>query len=398
MVYLGIVSMIVAMGVTFVVTPWVIRLAGRLGAIDLPGGRKTHATPMPRIGGVAVYLGFIAGLGTAAFLAGVLLDPPRVEVYWQGAMLAATAIFLVGLIDDLWEISYRLKFAAQIACAVFVWYSGFRVEVVTSPLGGGFELGWLSLPITVLWIVAITNAVNLLDGLDGLAAGTALITTVSIAIIGFAMNTLGITAACVALAGALIGFLRYNFNPARIFLGDSGSMFLGFVLAVATVRGSQKLPTTVIVLVPLLVLALPLIDTSMTVLRRLYRVTSDSRLADGTVRHLLGNLNRVFLPDRDHIHHRLIDTGLSHRRTVLTLYAVAVASACVAFVLTFVNSREIGFLLLGVLVGALAALLAFLYLRVRRLGRDSDESRPTEPGSLAVGKPWSPGEPGAQRR
>jgi UDP-GlcNAc:undecaprenyl-phosphate GlcNAc-1-phosphate transferase len=396
MIYLGIVSFIVAMGVTSVVTPWVIRLAARLGAMDIPGGRKTHAQPMPRIGGVAIYLGFIFGLVTAAFLTGVLINPPQVEVYWQGAVVGATAIFVVGLIDDLWQISYRWKFAAQVACAVFVWYYGFRIEVISSLFGDAFELGWLSLPATVFWIVAITNAVNLLDGLDGLAAGTALITTSAIAVIGFATNTLGVTAVAVVLAGALLGFLRYNFNPARIFLGDSGSMFLGFVLAVATLRGSQKLPTTVIVLVPLLVLALPLIDTTMAVVRRLYRVTARSRRSTASIRYMAANVNQVFLPDRDHIHHRLIDTGLSHRRTVLMLYGLALAGACVALVLTFVNSPAIGFLLLGVLVGLVVALLVFLYLRVGGSNGPSDRNTPSDPP--AVGEQWPPGERRAETR
>ncbi len=242
MIHLGIVSMIVAMAVTSLLTPSVIRLAHRLGAMDLPGGRKVHGSPIPRIGGVAVFAGFVAGLGSAALLAGFLLEPIQVHVYWPGLVIAATVIFLVGLADDLWGLRYYWKFAAQISCAVYVWYCGFQVDVISQPLGPGIDLGWLSLPITVLWIVGITNAVNLIDGLDGLAAGTALITTLATAVIAFKMKNLGVAAACVALAGSLLGFLRFNFSPAQIFLGDSGSMFLGFVLAVASARGSQKLP------------------------------------------------------------------------------------------------------------------------------------------------------------
>jgi len=395
MIYLGIVSMIVAMGVASILTPWVIRAAERLGALDRPGGRKTHRTPMPRIGGVAVFAGFVAGLATASFLSGVLIDPPRVEVYWPGLVIAATAMFLTGLIDDLTELSYRWKFLAQFACAGYVWFCGFRIEILTNPLGGVIELGWLSLPITVFWIVGITNAVNLIDGLDGLAAGTALITTLAVGAIGFAMQSLGVTAACVALAGSLVGFLRYNFNPARIFLGDSGSMFLGFVLAVISARGSQKLPTTVIVLVPLLVLALPLLDTSMAVARRLYWLTAHTLTSRRRLRYLLRNIDALFQPDRDHIHHRLIDMGLSHRATVLALYGVGTASALVAFVLTFVQSHEIGFLLLGVLVGSMAALVAVLYLRLRRMDRGPAEERAETP---EVEGTWAPSERRAPSR
>ena len=393
MTYLGIVSMIVAMAVASMLTPWVIRVAERLGAMDRPGERKQHSTPMPRIGGVAVFAGFLAGIGTAAFLSGALFDPPRVSVYWSGFIVAATAMFVVGLIDDLTNLSYRIKFAAQFACAGYAWFCGFRVDILTDlsdPFGGAIHLGWLSLPITVLWIVGITNAVNLIDGLDGLAAGTALITTLSVGVIGFQMNSLGVTASCVALAGSLLGFLRYNFNPARIFLGDSGSMFLGFVLAVISARGSQKLPTTVIVLVPLLVLALPLLDTSMAVARRLYWLTANTRTKPRRLRYVVRNLDALFSPDRDHIHHRLLDLGLSHRAAVLSLYGVGLASATVAFVLTFVRSLEIGFLLLGVLVGSMGALVAVLYLRMRRtvdassgIGAVEPQAKPDDPAFVA---------------
>jgi UDP-GlcNAc:undecaprenyl-phosphate GlcNAc-1-phosphate transferase len=394
MIHLGIVSMIVAMGVTSLLTPSVIRLAHRLGAMDLPGGRKVHGGPIPRIGGVAVFAGFVAGLGSAAFLAGFLFEPIHVHVYWPGLVIAETVIFLVGLADDLWGLRYYWKFAAQISCAVYVWYIGFRVDKISQPLvegGDGTELvWWLSLLITVLWIVAITNAVNLIDGLDGLAAGTALITTLATAVIAFKMRNLGVAAACVALAGSLLGFLRFNFSPAQIFLGDSGSMFLGFVLAVASARGSQKLPTIVVVLVPLLVLALPLIDTGLAVIRRLYRLSRRGRQSDRMTRYVLRNLNHVFLPDRDHIHHRLIDSGLSHRGAVLILYGVGLASALVAFVLTFVNSREIGFLLLGILVGTMAALLGVLYFRVRRIDRGAGGTAGPDSDPPAGDETWEP--------
>ncbi len=390
MVYLGIVSLIVAMGVTSMATPWVIRLARRLGAIDLPGGRKTHVEPMPRIGGVAVFLGFLAGLGTAAFLAGFLFDPPQAEVSWAGLVLAGSVIFLCGLVDDLWDVSFRWKFLVQIACAVYVWHCGFRIDVVTNPLTNqALELGPLSLPLTVLWIVGITNAVNLIDGLDGLAAGIALITTIAVALIAFKMNSLGVTAASVALAGSLIGFLRYNFNPARIFLGDSGSMFLGFVLAVTSVRSSQKLTTALAVFIPLLVLAIPLLDTSMAIARRLYHVTARGRNSDRMLRYVVTNLDQVFHADRGHLHHRLVDIGMSHRTAVLVLYAIGLLGAAGALVLTFVKDSTTGSLLLGVFVGTVAILLVVLYLRIRRL----DDPRVGEAESLgapALGETWSP--------
>ena len=359
----GLSSLIVAMGVTWMATPWVIRLAKLLGAMDHPGERKAHATPMPRIGGLAVFLGFMAGLAFAAFATGALLTVSQNAVYWRGLAFATCGIMLVGLADDLWGLRFYWKFAAQFVAATYVWSCGFSIDLVTNPLGGGLELDWLSLPVTVLWIVGITNAVNLIDGLDGLAAGIALITTASVAAIAMVSGALGITAASIALAGALIGFLRWNFNPAQIFLGDSGSLFLGFVLAVTSVRGSQKTPTAVAVLVPLLVLGLPLLDTSMAVVRRLWRISSHGRRAPSRVRYVVRNLNQVFLPDRGHIHHRLVDLGLSHRAAVLTLYLVGGAFAVMAFILVVSKNIWVALLLFAVLALMMATFVILLYFR-----------------------------------
>jgi UDP-GlcNAc:undecaprenyl-phosphate GlcNAc-1-phosphate transferase len=313
MFLVGIASFIVAMAATWIITPGVIRLARWLGAIDLPGGRKTHSEPVPRIGGLAVFFGFVVGMAFAAYTTGNLLTVPNPGVYWRGLALAATGLFLVGVADDLWGLSFYWKFAGQIVAATYVWSVGFRIEILTDFQGGVFELGVLSLPLTVLWIVGITNAVNLIDGLDGLAAGIALITTSAVATIAFASGRLGVTAASVVLAGSLVGFLRFNFNPARIFLGDSGSLFLGFVLAVTSVRGSQKGTTAVAILAPLLILGLPLLDTGLAVTRRLYRLGRRGVRNGGAPSYILRNINEVFLPDRGHIHHRLMDMGLSHR-------------------------------------------------------------------------------------
>lgn len=361
MLFVGLASLIVAMAVTWLVTPGVIRAGHALGAIDRPGARKVHARPVPRIGGLAVFAGFVAGLLFAAYVTGNL-DSAQVSVYWRGLSLAAAGMLLVGLVDDVWGLSFRWKLAAQVGAAVFAWFCGFRIEVITHPLGGGLELGWLSLPLTALWIVGITNAVNLIDGLDGLATGIALITTTTVAVIAFYRTELGVTATSVALAGSLMGFLCFNVNPARIFLGDSGSLFLGFVLAVTSVRGSQKGPTAVAILVPLLVLGLPLLDTAIAVFRRLHRLGSHGAQTDGALRYVLRNLDHVFLPDRGHIHHRLLALGLSHRRAVMVLYVVGSLFALCAFLLVTLQSIWVALLLLGVLIVLVAAFLAPLYL------------------------------------
>ena len=392
--------MIIAMGVTWAVTPGVVKLADYLGAVDLPGTRKAHETPTPRIGGLAVFLGFVSGLTFAAYATGNLWHIPQPGVYWRGLALAATALLVVGLIDDLWGLSFRWKFAAQILAAAYVWQCGFRIELVTHPLGGGLELGTLSFPLTVLWIVAITNAVNLIDGLDGLASGIALITTLAVGVIAFAGGQLGMTAVSVTLAGALVGFLRYNFNPAHIFLGDSGSLFLGFVLAVSSVRGSQKAPTVVAIVVPLLVLGLPLLDTTFAVLPRIYRLGNLGLHSDeNAIRYVLANFNQVFMPDRGHIHHRLIDMGLSHRGAVLSLYGVGGLFALAAFALVLLKSAWIAALLVGVLAALLVTFTVLLYVRIRGVARrvdpgqdrrstpiETEQTVPTKPLAVSTGR------------
>jgi UDP-GlcNAc:undecaprenyl-phosphate GlcNAc-1-phosphate transferase len=369
MLLLGIACCIIAMGVTWAVTPAIIRLAHAFGAVDTPGGRKVHLEPIPRIGGVAVFVGFVSGLAFAGWASGVLGSPDyQAGVVWWGLAVAATGMMCVGLVDDLFGLSYRWKLAAQVVGATWVWYCGFRIEIVSNPLGGWLEVDLLSLPLTVLWIVGITNAVNLIDGLDGLATGIALITTLAVAVIAFVRSELGLTAASVALAGSLLGFLRFNFNPARIFLGDSGSMFLGFVLAVMSVRGSQKGPTVVAIFVPMLVLGLPLLDTGLAIVRRLYRIhTRGVRSSDAAYRYVLHHISEVFLPDRQHIHHRLLEAGLSHRRAVLVLYAVGATFAAAGFALVTVHSLWLATLLVAVLTISIAVFFLLLYVRIWRL-------------------------------
>lgn len=370
MIPVGIACSLIAVGTAWAVTPFVIRLAHLLGAVDRPGARKIHQEPIPRIGGLAVFAGFVAGLAFAAYVTGVsLVSVGQFSVYWRGFVVAAVFVLLLGLVDDLRGLSFRWKFAGQVVAAMFVWFCGFRIETMTSPLGGSLDLGAFSLPFTVLWVVAITNAVNLIDGLDGLATGICLITTSTVGVIALLRNELGTAAASITLAGSLLGFLRYNFSPARIFLGDSGSLFLGFVLAVTAVRGSQKGPTAVALLVPLLVLGLPLMDTSLAVARRLHRLTRSGIRSPSTARYMIRNFDMIFLPDREHLHHRLLELGLSHRRAVFVLYSIAVACALGAFAVVLLKSISTALVLVGLLFVSLAAFVVGLYLRVWRLRR-----------------------------
>ncbi len=390
MLLIGIATLVVSLGVTLLVTPWVVRLAGVIGALDHPGERKLHSAPVPRIGGLAVFVGFLAGLVYAAWVTGKLFTVPSSGVVWRGLALATAGMFAVGLWDDIREISFRTKLLSQIVAALLVWQFGFRIEVLSHPLGGAIELGAFALPVTVLWVVGITNAVNLLDGLDGLAAGSAVIMTSAIAVIAFVNGDLGVTAVGVALAGSLIGFLWFNFNPARVFLGDSGTMFIGFVLAVSCVSGGQKGPAAVAIFAPLLVLLLPLLDTSFAIVRRLARLGSEGLKSGNTVRYVVRNLDHVFLPDRGHIHHRLLDLGLSHRGAVLVLYGVAALTAAAAFAVVLLKNLFLALTLLGVLAVLMTAFFIFVFrLQSREISPPPEtaegEPRPGLDGRSAIG-------------
>ncbi len=373
--------------VTLALTPVAIRVAHRFGIVDRPGPRKVHRIPIPRIGGVVVFVGFACGLAFAVFTTGYANLLPVRTGYWGALAACAVGMLLLGLVDDVVGVSFRGKFAFQILASLVVWTAGFRIAVLTHPLDvHRIELGWLSLPITVLWIVGITNAINLIDGLDGLAAGCALITTTTFAVIAAHGGRVAVTAIGVALVGSLVGFLRYNFNPARIFLGDSGSMFLGFVLAVISIHGSQKGPAAVATLAPLLVLGLPIVDTALAIARRLYRLGSESTRSGNGAGWAVRNLSVMFQPDRGHVHHQLLDLGLGHRAAVLVLYLVMIALGFLALAVVVLNSVWVALILVTVLaLSTVAMLLALLRLRRRRRGA----SRPAGGGREVAPVPES---------
>lgn len=338
------VAFILAFGVAAALTPLLRRWAIELGGLDRVGSsRKIHTQPIPRVGGVAIVLGFVVPLLGLFFWENdvstlFFAHPDRV----LGLFLGGVAIALLGLYDDVRGADARVKFAVQGVVAVAMYLLGYAVRVVANPFGDPVQLGLLSGPLTVLWIVGIINALNLIDGLDGLAAGVAVIVVMLTFAVALGRLDVLMCLFMASLAGAVLGFLLYNWNPASIFMGDTGSMFLGFVLGVSTVATNQKSSTAVAILVPIVALGLPIADTLLAMLRR---------AAWG---------RPIFAADREHIHHRLFDLGLSHRQTVLVLYGVCVFLALVAFSLTYVNSSEVALLL------AIAGSLAFAGLR--RLG------------------------------
>ena len=388
---IGVLTAAVACVTTWLVTPSIVRIAHRLGVVDHPGPRKIHAVPVPRVGGIAVFLGFAAGLTFAAFASGYATNADHERVgYWSILCVAAFAVLILGLVDDIRPVSFQWKFIFQVLAASAVWAAGFRVHMLGVPfVSDPVQLGWLSLPLTVLWIVGITNAFNLIDGLDGLSAGTALITTTAVAILALYGGRNAVSAVSVALVGALVGFLRYNFVPAQIFLGDSGSMFLGFSIAVISIHGNQKNVTAVAVFAPLLIMGYPILDTSIAIGRRLNSIRTDAGDRGG-LKYMARNAYRVFLPDRGHLHHRLLEAGMSHRAAVLSLYGCALALAAAALVLVVSNSLVVAILLAGLLTALTIVFFAFVIVRsrvaLRRREAAAGESLPTSHGAVAPGE------------
>ena len=307
---------------SYAFTPVVLRVSRRLGAVDVPDDRKVHAVPTPTLGGVAIFAAFVVGLVVAsslgAFRSSFQLSWPPSELV--AIFMGAFVIFALGVIDDLRGLAAPTKLAGQILAAGFVFLGGVRIEWFRLPGFGTLSLGSSdSAVVTIVWIVVIVNAINLIDGLDGLAAGIAAIAAITFFVYSFELNLhlaqVEQTAPLISIAvvGATLGFLRHNFNPAKIFMGDSGSMTLGFLLASATVVGVGRLPPSnplsesvifyLPVLVPAVVLAIPILDTSLAVIRRARKGVD------------------IFHADKRHLHHRLLEIGHGHRQAVLIMYA-----------------------------------------------------------------------------
>ncbi len=342
-----IVAFSVTLGLSLILTPLVIKLASVVGAMDKPNERKVHHIPTPRLGGVAIFISFFGGL-----LSLCLMRPEILSTSWifeREGMILMGALFLVlclGIWDDIRSLKPAQKFFVQLVLSVIIYFAGFSISNVTDVFGAGTStLGFLDFPLTILWIVGVTNALNLIDGLDGLAAGVSTIATMTILPITLLQGDMGTGILAMLLAGALIGFLRYNFNPAKIFLGDSGSLFLGFLLAVLSIKGSTKSSTGFALLVPILALGLPIMDTLLSMIRRFLRSFLNDR---SNPENFVLRLRSMFQPDSSHIHHRLINRGLSHRNAVITLYAVSCLLGAGAFAITVANNLVASLVLLVV--------------------------------------------------
>ena len=291
--------------VVLISTPIVKKIGLLSGYVDLPGGRKVHRDPMVRLGGVSIFLGSLTALLLVWGLGGFGVLPPDKEYEIWGVTIGGLAFFIIGLADDLYGLSPLFRLVMQVSVAAVAWQAGVHIAFLSIPFVGLWQLPvWVSLIITVVWLVGMANAINWIDGLDGLAAGVSGIAAVVMLIVCLFMNQPAAALIAAALAGGALGFLRYNFNPAQIFMGDGGAYFIGFTLAGVGIVGLVKSVTTVAVLLPYLILAVPILDMSAVILDRLRHGKSP------------------FIADKRHLHHRLLEAGLPHRMTVLFIYSL----------------------------------------------------------------------------
>lgn len=327
-------------------TPLVRNYSVRRGWVDTPDARKVHGAGIPRTGGVAVVAAFVGSFGILLLLG--LQGGRLVDLGLVGRLAPAVGvIFAVGLIDDLKGMTAWQKLAGQLLAAVVAFESGVQVHGV----GGWVLPGYMELPATLAWLVLVTNAVNLIDGMDGLATGVALFATFTILAAGLQTNNIPLAMAVIPLGGALLGFLRYNFNPATVFLGDSGSLTIGFLLGCFGIFWSQKSATILGVTAPLLALAIPLLDAGLAVIRRFLRRES------------------IFRADRGHVHHRLLEKGLTVRQAALILYAVSLLFAILSLVSSVVHDSYAGVIL--VLFGSVTwiGVQSLGYVEINMAGR-----------------------------
>ncbi|OOO00064.1 MAG: undecaprenyl-phosphate alpha-N-acetylglucosaminyl 1-phosphate transferase [Epulopiscium sp. Nele67-Bin004] len=293
-------SFIMAFSIAYFATPLAKKLAFKVGAVAQPRQRDMHTTPIPRMGGIAIVAGFMITLLLLSPMTD-LLEPTQLF----GIVVGGLIIFILGVFDDIYELGSKLKLSVQFLSATVAVLCGIRIEFLSIPFLELFDLNLFSIPFTIIWIIAITNAVNLIDGLDGLAAGVSSIAAICLMVLSVYSGHPTAVFLTVILAGSCLGFLPYNFNPASIFMGDTGSTFLGYMLSITSILGLLKGYTIGTVFIAILVLGLPIFDTTFAIFRRL----------------LAGR--PIMSPDRGHLHHRLVDKGYSHKHAVVTLYGVS---------------------------------------------------------------------------
>nr|WP_144920672.1 MraY family glycosyltransferase [Paenibacillus bovis] len=288
---------------SILITPLVKKLAIRFNITDQPNHRKIHQKAMPRLGGLAIYLSFIIGLIVSQ------QDSPYIWPITIGSLI----IMVTGILDDAFDLRPKYKLIGQLLAALVVIRGGLDVEFINLPFGGQLDFGYLTIPLTILWIVGITNAINLIDGLDGLAAGVSSIALITLSIMAFLQGDIFVVTIALMLLGSTLGFLIYNFHPAKIFMGDSGALFLGFMISVLAMLGFKNV-TVVSLVIPIIILGVPISDTFFAIIRRLI------------------NKRPLAAADQHHLHHRIINSGFTHRQAVLIIYGIAIMFSLAAVI------------------------------------------------------------------
>ena len=334
---------VIAFALALVIVPIVKSFCHKKGLVDLPNERKVHKKPIPRLGGVAIWLGTIM---TFVILVLANSNYPYGNGL-SGILLGGSIMFLLGLIDDLYDLKPEFKLVIQVGAALIAFLLGVKIEVIFNPFGEAFYLGIFSLPLTLIWLVGLSNAMNFIDGIDGLAGGVSTICAVTLCIVAIYTNQPISALIAAILAGSMMGFLVFNFHPARIFMGDSGALFAGFLLAGLSVTGVLK-SVTATILLPILILVVPILDMSYSVYRRLSLKTG------------------LLKADADHIHHKLLRAGLSQNRTVAILYLVCAGAGAIAT--TLVGAGRLYMLILFVV-----SVLMLVLTRVAKLRKIKDE-------------------------
>ncbi len=322
------------------ITPIVKRIAIRIGAVDLPSERKIHAQPIPRLGGIAIYVSLLIAVAIALFK--FLKPTPEMK----GILLGGSIMLAIGIADDIKELSPKIKLMGQLFASATLLVFGLQIEFIGNPFGKELiVLGPLAIPVTLFWMLTLINTINFMDGLDGLAAGVSFIAAITLFFCALQTGEITVAFLTMAIAGSAMGFLTHNFNPASIFMGDSGSMFLGFMLGAITLQGVMKSVVVVSLLVPLMILGVPISDAAFTIVRRLRHNKS------------------LIQADKGHIHHQLLNRGFTHRQTVVIIYIWCILLSAAA-ALSFATTRQKA--LLKVLIILSLSVLSFFL--ARRLG------------------------------
>ena len=364
-------ALMAALIVSFLTTPVVKSFAYKVGAIDVPkDARRMHHVPIPRLGGLAIFIGFIVSI--------LLFVDVRRDAQMQSILLGAVVIVVLGVVDDIMALPAMFKFVVQIAAALIPALNGVVIQAFSNPNIFSDNLYWvlgkLSIPCTVLWIVAITNSVNLIDGLDGLANGVSAISATTMLVIAILVSEGQVAVVMAALVGACVGFMPYNMNPAKMFMGDTGATFLGYILATMSIQGLFKFYAVISFAVPFLILGLPIFDTAFAFIRRIAHGQSPMHA------------------DRGHIHHRLIDMGLNQKQAVATLYVISAILGLSAVVLTTSNElKAMLFFLTLCVVAVVAARVAFPKEIKEELHEELEELK--DHGRHEEDKPSKPEEP-----